>query len=45
VTFAAGIADALGAAALILCIPVAILLIGIPLALFVRGLLWLAGML
>ena len=44
-TFAAGIADTLGAAAVILCIPLAILAIGIPLALFVRVLLWITGML
>jgi hypothetical protein len=45
VTFAAGIADVLGAAAVILCIPLAILAIGIPLALLVRALLWITGML
>jgi hypothetical protein len=45
VTLAAGIADTLGAAAVILCIPLAILVIGIPFALGVRALLWLAGML
>lgn len=44
-TFAAGIADVFGAAAVILCIPIAILAIGIPLALLVRALLWMAGML
>ena len=44
-TFAAGVGDVLGAAALILCIPIAILAIGIPFALGVRALLWMAGML
>jgi hypothetical protein len=44
-TFAAGIADTLGAAVVVLSIPLAILAIGIPLALVVRALLWLAGLL
>lgn len=44
-TLAAGIADVLGAAAVILCIPLAILAIGIPLALVVRALLWIVGIL
>lgn len=44
-TVAAGVADVLGAAAVVLCIPLAILAIGIPLALGVRVLLWLAGLL
>jgi hypothetical protein len=35
----------LGAALMILCIPFAILAIGIPIALGVRALLWIAGML
>lgn len=37
--------DLLGAAAVIVCIPLAILAIGIPIALVVRLLLWLTGQL
>lgn len=36
-------ADAFGAAAIILCIPIAILLIGLPVALGVQLVLWVAG--
>ena len=39
------VGDLLGAAAIILCIPLAILVIGIPIALFVRLVLWSVGML
>lgn len=37
--------DALGAAAIIACMPLAILAIGIPIALVVRMLLWMTGQL
>jgi hypothetical protein len=37
--------DLLGAVAMVLCIPFAILAIGIPIALCVRLLLWIAGLL
>jgi hypothetical protein len=43
VTFVAGIGDALGATAVILCIPLAILAIGIPIVLAVRVVLWAVG--
>ena len=36
-------ADVLGATAMLLCIPLAILAIGIPLALAIRTLLWIVG--
>ena len=39
------IGDLLGGAALILCIPLAILLVGLPIALGVRALLWVTGLL
>ena len=39
------IGDLVGAAGVVLCIPFAILAIGIPIALGVRLLLWIAGML
>jgi hypothetical protein len=39
------IGDLLGAAAIVLCIPFVILAIGIPIALCVRFLLWIVGML
>ena len=39
------IGDVLAAAGIVLCIPFVILAIGIPIALFVRFLLWIAGML
>jgi hypothetical protein len=37
--------DVLAAVALVLCIPFMILAIGIPIALFVRALLWVGGLL
>jgi len=39
------VGDLLGAAAMVLCIPFVILAIGIPLALCVRLLLWIGGLL
>lgn len=39
------VGDLLGAAAIVLCIPFVILAIGTPIALFVRLLLWLGGLL
>ena len=39
------IVDLLGAAGLVLCVPFVILAIGIPIALGLRFLLWLVGML
>ena len=39
------IGDLLGGTAMILCIPLGILLIGLPIALGVRALLWMTGML
>jgi hypothetical protein len=42
---AAVVGDVLAAVALVLCIPVVILVIGIPIALFVRVLLWVGGLL
>jgi hypothetical protein len=42
---AAMIGDLLGAVAIVLCIPAVILAIGIPIALCVRLLLWIAGQL
>jgi hypothetical protein len=39
------IGDLLGAVGIVLCIPFMILAIGIPIALFVRFLLWTTGML
>jgi hypothetical protein len=39
------IVDLLGAAGLVLCVPFVILAIGIPIALCLRFLLWIAGML
>ena len=42
---AVGIGDLLGGAALILCIPLGILLVGLPFALVVRALLGMARML
>jgi hypothetical protein len=42
---AMAIGDLLAAVGIVLCIPVAILVIGIPLALFVRFLLWIAAVL
>ena len=39
------VGDVLAAVALVLCIPFVILAIGIPIALFVRLLLWLGGLL
>ena len=39
------IGDLLAALGVVLCIPFVILAIGIPIALFVRILLWIAGML
>jgi uncharacterized membrane protein len=39
------IGELLAAVGVVLCIPVAILAIGIPVALFVRFLLWIVGML
>ena len=42
---AAIIADLLGAAGVLLCVPFVILAIGIPIALCLRFLLWIAGLL
>ncbi|HXW06847.1 MAG TPA: hypothetical protein VD833_16555 [Vicinamibacterales bacterium] len=39
------VGDLLGAVAIVLCIPFVILAIGIPIALFVRLLLWIGGLL
>ena len=39
------VGDLLGAAAIVLCIPFVILAIGTPIALFVRLLLWIGGLL
>jgi hypothetical protein len=39
------IGEAVSAVGVVLCLPFVILAIGIPIALFVRFLLWLAGML
>jgi hypothetical protein len=39
------IGELLAAVGIVLCIPVAILVIGIPLALFVRILMWIAAVL
>jgi hypothetical protein len=39
------VGDVLGAVAIVLCIPFVILAIGIPIALFVRLLLWIGGLL
>ncbi len=40
---ASAMGDLLMAVGLVLCIPFVILAIGIPVALFLRGLLWIAG--
>ena len=42
---AAVVGEVFGAAGIILCIPLAILAVGIPIALVVRLLLWLGGLL
>ena len=39
------VGDLLGAVAIVVCIPLVILAIGIPIALFVRLLLWIGGLL
>ena len=39
------VGDVLGAVAIVLCLPLVILAIGVPIALFVRLLLWIAGLL
>ena len=42
---AVAVGDLLGAVAIVLCLPFVILAIGIPIALFVRLLLWIGGLL
>ena len=42
---AVGVGDLFGAMAIVICIPVVILAIGIPIALCVRLLLWIGGLL